>query len=103
MSLDAINANDYGYTLTLTVIDTDTDSAADVSAYTTSQELVLKDPDDNEATVTASFDTDGSDGVVTYTVADGDIDEAGVWHVRVKLTSGTSVLRSEWKSFTVGL
>jgi hypothetical protein len=102
MSLDAINKDDYGYTLELTVIDTDTDSAADVSGYTTSQSVVLKDPTDTEATKSASFKTDGSDGIVQYTVADGDIDAAGVWHIRVKLVSGSATLRSEWKTFEVG-
>jgi len=91
MSLCGINKDDYGYELELTFIDCDTDSAEDVSAYTTSQELVFKDPDDNESTVTAAFDTDGSDGVVTYTVVADDIDEAGTWHIRIKLTSPTSV------------
>ena len=102
MSLDAINKDDYGYTIELTYKDVDTDSAADVSGYTTGQWLVLKAPSDTETTVSAGFKTDGSDGVVEYTVTSGDIDAVGTWHVRIKLQSGSSILRSEWEAFEVG-
>jgi len=102
MSLDAINKDDYGYTIELTMKDTDTDTASDISAYSTSQHFVLKSPSDVETTHSASFKTDGSDGVVEYTVSSGDIDAAGTWHIRIKAASGSAMLRSEWKAFEVG-
>lgn len=103
MSLDKITAEDYGQILTITIIDTDTNAAADVSSYTTAQQVFLKDPDENiSAAKVAAFDTDGSDGVITYTLASGDIDEPGLWHICARVTSGTAVLTSEWKSFKVG-
>ena len=103
MSLDKITSEDYGQVLTITIKDTDTDAAADVSAYTTSQVVFLKDPDGNvSSALTAAFDSDGSDGLVTYTLATGNIDEPGLWHVCARVTSGSAVLTSEWKSFNVG-
>ena len=102
MSLDTINKDDDGYVIELTYIDTDTDAAADISAYTSAQYIVLKDPGGNEAEKSASFKTDGSDGVVQYTVAAGDIGSSGEWSIRIKVESGSSTIRSEWESFNVG-
>ena len=101
MSLLKIVVNDYGQTLKLTFTDVDTDAAADISAYSTAQQVILKDPGGNSATKTAAFDSDGSDGIVKYTLADGDIDEAGGWAVRGKVTSSTAVLTTEWAYFDV--
>ena len=101
MSLDNIIVGNYGQAVVLTINDTDTDSAADVSAYTTSQHVEIKDPSGNTATKTASFVSDGSDGQVTYTLVENDIDEAGLWHVRAKVVSGSAVLYSEWESADV--
>lgn len=102
MSLDAINKDDYGYTVELTYEDTDTETAADISAYSTAQYLIFRDPHGNETTATASYKTDGSDGVVEYTIASGVIDEAGQWAVRIKVTGASSEIRSEWLEFEVG-
>ena len=103
MSLDRITSEDYGQTLTITIIDTDTETAADISAYTTAKQVFLRDPSGNvSAALTAAFETDGSDGVITYTLANGNIDEPGMWHICARVTSGTAVLTSEWKSFQVG-
>jgi len=99
MSLNKIIVGDYGQTIQFTVIDVDTDAAADVSAYTTSQDVQFKDPDGNIATETAGFNGDGSDGLVDYTLADGDIDEGGRWRVRVRLKSGSAQLTTEWLEF----
>jgi hypothetical protein len=101
MSLSAIQKDDYGYTIELTYIDADTDAAADISAFTVGQTLILEDPDGAQSEKSAAFDTDGSDGVVTYTVADGDIDQAGAWRLRLKLESASSIIRSRWVAFTV--
>jgi len=102
MSLRDICKDDYGYPLELTFIDTDTESAADVSAYATSQVFVFQDPSGNKTEVTATFTTDGSDGLVKVTaLPEGLIDEAGFWKVRIKVTSGTAVKRSLWRSFKV--
>ena len=104
MSLDKITAEDYGQVLTITIKDTDTNAAADVSAYTTSQQVFLRDPEGNvSAALTAAFDSDGSDGIVTYTLANGDIDVHGAWAICARVSSGSAVLTSEWKEFEVGI
>lgn len=103
MSLNKITAEDYGQILTITIKDTDTDAAADISAYTTAKQVFLKDPSGNISTAkTAAWVTDGTDGQIKYTLANGDIDEPGMWHICARVTSGSAVLTSEWVSFSVG-
>jgi hypothetical protein len=101
MSWDYIIAGDYGQVGKLTFTDVDTLSAADISSYTTAQQMILRDPDGNEATKTAAFDSDGSDGIIKYTLADGDIDEPGMWLVRGRVTTGSAQLTTEWHEFEV--
>lgn len=101
MSLEYIVAGDYGQTLQLTVLDVDTNAAADLSGYTSSQIIILRDPGGNEASKTAAFGSDGSDGVVEYTLVEDDIDEEGNWRARVRVTSGSAKLTSVWHGFAV--
>lgn len=102
MSLDNIVAGDYGQIIKLTFIDVDTDEAADISGYNDTQHMLLKDPAGNEAPLTAAFDSDGSDGIIKYTVADGDIDEGGIWKIRGRaIDTGNKILTTEEKSFKV--
>jgi hypothetical protein len=100
MSLKKMVAGDYGHVMDLTVYDVDTEAAADVSSYTTIQ-VEFKDPGGTVTTKDAAFATDGSDGVVRYTTASGDIHVAGEWAARVKLSKSGAVLRSVWEEFTV--
>lgn len=101
MSFNDICKDDYGYPVDITFIDTDTDEAADISAYSTAQYVVFKDPKGNKSTRAAAFKTDGSDGVVRYTLQEGDIDEAGTWKVRLRVQSETALKRSKWRAFFV--
>ena len=101
MSWDGIIAGDYGQVCQLTVNDIDTNAAANISGYSTSQEYLLTDPGGNTATLTAAFDSDGSDGLLAYTLAEGVIDESGKWVVRAKVTSGSAVLTSKKHKFDV--
>jgi hypothetical protein len=100
MSLDKVVAGDYGHVMDLTVQDVDTEAAADLSSYTTVQ-VEFKDPGGSIVTKTAAFATDGSNGVVRYTLADGDIHVGGKWAVRAKLSKDGALLRSVWEDFTV--
>lgn len=101
MSLDYIVKGDYGQTIELTVIDGDTGSAADLSAYTTSQAIILRDPSGNEASKAAEFKTDGEDGIVDYTIEEDVIDEAGQWSVRAQVASDSARLSSIWADMLV--
>ena len=94
MSANDFVLGDYGQVLTVTVKDVDTDAAADVSAYTGTATLILVDPSANSTSVTAAFDDDGSDGLVTWTTSSAIIDEAGDWWVRARVTNSTAQLTS---------
>lgn len=102
MTLTGIVNGMYGQAVQLTIKDIDTDSAADVSSYSTSQKMQLKDPSGNTSDhTTAAYDSDGSDGLINYTLADGDIDETGTWAIRTYITSASAVLISQWLEFDV--
>jgi hypothetical protein len=92
MSFDAIKKDDYGQVAKITFLDVDTNAATDISGYSTTKHMIFTDPSGTETTVTAAFDTDGTNGVIRYKVASGLLDEAGAWMVRGKVTSATATL-----------
>lgn len=95
MSWDGIVAGAYhGQVHKLTIKDKDAGTAIDVSGYTTGQEMILYDPENNSTTVTAAFDSDGSDGVIKYTRTTTDIHKGGNWAVRAVVESATAKLPS---------
>ncbi len=67
-----------GAILTVTVIYPN-GSPRDISTATTKRILITQ-PDGTVLTKTASFDTDGTDGVLTYTTIAGDLDLDGGTH-----------------------
>ena len=102
MSLNKIVVGDYGQSVELTFIDVDTSAAADISSYTTAQQMIFTDPEGNEgAAVTAAFKTDGTDGIITYTIPSGLFDAAGNWTVRGRVTTGSAQLSTEEHTFNV--
>ncbi len=79
MAWTGLHVGDYGTQARLTLKQDGT--AADISTYTT-REYYFIDPSGNESTAkTASFDDDGTDGVLTYTIEDGLLDASGPWRV----------------------
>lgn len=101
MSFDNIVVGDYGQIMKMTIKDVDTDAAADVSGYTTLQQMVFTDPSGTVTAKTAAFDSDGSDGIIKYTVDTGFIDAAGIWKARGRVTSGTAELTTKEIVFLV--
>lgn len=101
MSFDKIVAGDYGQTAQITIIDVDTGSAADISGYASTIQMIFTDPGGTETAKTATFATDGTDGVIEYTTEDGLFDEAGWWQVRGRVQGASSKLTSEQHSFQV--
>lgn len=99
MSLENIVAGDYGQAIELTMLDSDTELAADISGYSTIQ-MIFTDPDDVSVTKTAAFKTDGSDGVISYTVESGLL-TAGIWSVRGRVSTGSAQLTSTKHKFEV--
>lgn len=94
-----IQVNDYGMVGIITLKQNGV--AANISSYTTVQ-YILQKPSYESITKTAALYTDGTDGKVTYTFADGDIDEAGVWKLQVRLSKTGSEITSEESIFIVG-
>lgn len=93
-----VYVGEYGDPIILTLINNGV--VQDVSAYSTSQAVRLLSPDElKELTYVASFVTDGSDGKVQFTPANGDIDREGKWTGQVILNAAAAQARS--KIFTV--
>ncbi len=101
MSFDYIVVDDYGQVAKLTFIDVDTDAAADVSTYSTTIEMIFTDPSGTETAKTAAFDSDGTDGIIKYTVDASFIDAAGSWRVRGRVKSANATLTTEEHYFNV--
>ena len=101
MSFLNIVNGDYGQVAKLTIIDVDTGSAADVSAYSSTIQMIFTDPGGNDTAKTATFDSDGSDGIIKYTIEDGLIDEAGAWSVRGRVQGASTKLTTVTHSFEV--
>ena len=75
-------------------------SSVDISSYTT-KEYILRDPDGTETTKTASFDSDGTDGILKYTVLTGEIDAVGSWYVQARIAKADVELTSDRLGFAV--
>jgi hypothetical protein len=101
MSFDNIVVGDYGQVAKLTFIDVDTSAAADISSYSTAQQMVFTDPSGTKTAKTAAFDSDGTDGIIKYTVDNSFIDAAGLWKVRGRVTSGSAELTTVEHEFLV--
>lgn len=100
MSLDKIIAGNYGQPIDLTFIDVDTDAAADISGYSTTIQMIFTAPDGTVTAKTAAFKTDGTDGIIQYTV-DASFLTEGSWQVRGKVTAASAELSTELGSFKV--
>ena len=101
MSLKGIRAGDYGQPLELTFIDEDTGEAADISGYTTIQQVILTPPSGSAVTKTAAFKTDGTDGIIRYIIEEGVINAGGNWEVYGRVKSGSAQLTTLKERFYV--
>lgn len=100
MTLNFLFEDDYGQPIELTFIDIDTDAAADISGYGTSIQMLFTESDGTATAKTATFKTDGSDGIITYTIDSSFLTE-GDWDVRGKVTAGAAQLQTQKHSFKV--
>ena len=101
MSFKNIVKDDFGQPAKITFKDVDTDAAADISGYSSTIQMIFTKPDGTSVTKTAAFDSDGSDGVIAYTVESGVFDTAGHWLVRGRVASGSATLTTVEHSFRV--
>ena len=91
MSLKGLTKNDYGTVIEVEV--QEDDAAANISQFTT-LEIIFLPPNGTLKTRTAAFQTDGSDGIIEYTLVANDIDQAGEWQLQVHLANATQDVRS---------
>ena len=87
--------NDFGTVLLITIKDQD-DATVNVSSADAEakRQITFRRKDGSEITKSLSFDSDGTDGKVEYTFADGDIDITGEWEYQVYL----DLTAGEWYS-----
>jgi len=94
-----IHQNDIGTVIKIQINDCN-DSAIDISTAT-SKQIVFKKPSGATLTKTAGFFTDGTDGIISYTIASGDFDEIGSWKVQAIVVVGAYTWHSSFESFKV--
>lgn len=85
----------FGQTILVTLRDLD-GIAQDVSSFTSTRTAIAKRPSGRGSLVTAtvSFNSDGTDGIVSFSWTSGDIDESGEWEIQITLNSGSSRVKS---------
>lgn len=98
MSFKNIYAETFGWGIDLTVAEDGV--AQDISSYTTLQ-YVFEDPYGNTTPKTVSFKTDGSNGVLTYTVEDGLHTRPGQWSVHYVIAKSGAEIVGEPQYYSV--
>ena len=97
-----IAVNNWGWVAKITF--TEDSVAVDISSFTT-LEIIFTSPAGVATVKNASdgvaFFTDGTDGILTYTVESGLISAAGTWILHGRLTKATAMLTSIEKTFEV--
>jgi len=87
-TIEEIHLGDIGTEFRCTIKDSGT--AVDISSASSVKQIKFKKPDCTVVTKSATFYTDGTDGIISYVTVDGDLDIAGLWQAQayVELTSG---------------
>ena len=99
MAANEIHVDDLGTKFIVTV--KDGDSVIDVSGATT-KNIIFKKPSGTKVTAAASFEVDGSNGVISYIATGTDLDEAGTYKIQahVVLSAGNE-FHSDISTFKV--
>ena len=105
-NFEYIYKDGYGYQLRATIQTYNETTrlweAADISGFTTKQFKIEK-PDREDVTVDASFETDGTDGVLIYTLPEGStlFDLVGWYQLQAILSNATQYFPTSKVGFTV--
>jgi len=84
----------YGQTIVITLRDLN-GVVQDISAYASTLTAIGKPPGGKKiATATVTWNSDGTDGIVSFSWASGDIDESGEWELQITLNSATARVKS---------
>ena len=96
MPTNEIHRGDIGTVFKVTIKDSSV--VVDISSSTTKQ-LIFKKPSGEKLEKNASYFTDGS---ITYTTVDGDLDEEGMWKLQGKIIlSGGNTFSTDLTSFKI--
>ena len=96
MGWDNIHVDDYGWVGKLCIKQDGT--VVDISSFTT-RSFILRSPAGTATTKTATFTTDGTDGYLQYTIADGNINVVGKWSVAARISKTSVELTSKPVTF----
>jgi hypothetical protein len=89
---------DIGFRLIATFVE----DGVDVNISTaTAKSIVLRSPAGIISTHSATFLTDGTDGIVYYATVSGDLDEVGIWKIQGIISIGGGTYHSNITSFKV--
>jgi len=94
-----VHLNDIGTAFEVTVT-SDGVTPLDISGATT-KEYFFRTPHNVLKTFTADFKTDGTDGVLTYTTEDGDLNFVGLWTLQAHIITPDGEWRSNLEEFRV--
>ena len=98
MPANEIHLNDIGTKFLVTV--TDGSSAVDISGASTKQ-IIIQKPSGTKLTVATAFDSDGTDGKMSYTTVEDDLDEAGSYKLQGKVAISDGTFYTDITSFKV--
>ena len=98
MSWQNIHVDDYGWTGRQPLVQDKV--AQDISSYTTRQ-FIFKPPTGAVKVKTATFDTDGVNGVLKYVIESGVIDQVGEWKVQARIAKSGAEITSDEIAFMV--
>ena len=99
MAANEIHLNDVGTQFKLTVSDAGT--VVDVSPPGTTYTINFRKPDGTCLTKSATPFTDGTDGIISYKAASGDLDTTGTWKLQAFVHFGATEFYSDVQSFRV--
>lgn len=97
--MSEIHIGDTGTIFRATIKNQD-DEIENISTATTKQFIFCK-PDKTLSTVTSSFYTDGSDGVLQYAAASGFLDQAAIWQMQANVVTPSGTWKSNIYEFRV--
>lgn len=95
---EEIHVGDEGVQFKIALLDCE--AVVDVSSATVKQ-IIFRNPDCSIVTKTASFYTDGTDGIIYYTTVAGDLDIPGVWQIQAYVETSSGKYHSSKTTFIV--
>ena len=94
-----VHKNDIGTIFRVTIID-ENDTIVDVSSASTKR-ILFKKPNGTLLEKTATFYTNGTDGIIQYITITGDLDTVGVWQLQAYVVLSGNQYRSNITTFKV--